>query len=179
MANTMDLPTEGCETRVVAPEVPCATHNACVLNIDNLIYRIAQELTRNQTSRVTAFSVDDKERMDAYWVKLQNLVNHCADSIMDFHWLVEWRLAPMISTLPPVENDTINAALTYLLGADMNLRISQSTRLNDGLLPQDKKDFVDASTKAKELIDLMYETANPTDMPQSSPSQAIVHPTGS
>ncbi len=179
MANTADLPTEGCETRVLAPEVPCATHNVAVLAIDGQIYRIAQELTRNQTSRVTAFSADDKERMDAYWAKLAELINICADTIMDYHWLVEFKLAPMISTLPPVENDVINTALAYLLGADMNLRVSQSTRLNDGLLSQDKKDLVDGVSKAKNLIDSMYVNWNPHDMPQSSPSQEVVLPTGS
>ena len=177
MAHTADLPTEGCETRVLAPEVPCATHNVAVLNIYNQIYRIAQELTRNQTSRVTAFSADDKERMDAYWAKLAELINICGDTIMDYHWLVEWKLAPMISTLPPVENDVINSVLAYLLGADMNLRVSQSTRLNDGLLTQDKNDLVQAVEKSKNLLDTMYANYNPHDMPQSSPSQAVVLPT--
>lgn len=177
MANTADLPTEGCETRVLAPEVPCATHNVAVLNIDAQIYRIAQELTRNQTSRVTAFSADDKERMDAYWLKLTDLINICGDTIMDYHWLVEWKLAPMISTLTPVENDVINSALTYLLGADMNLRVSQSTRLNDGLLSTDKKDLLDGVVKAKSLIDTMYDSYSPHDMPQSSPSRDVVLPT--
>ena len=177
MANTMDLPTEDCTTRVVAPEVPCATHNVAVLNIDNQIYRIAQELTRNQTSRVTAFSADDLQRIDSYYAKLLSLINLCADTLMDYHWLVEWKLAPMISTLPPVENDVINSALAYLLGADMNLRVSQSARLNDGLLVQDKQDLVDAVNKSKSLIDAMATSFNPDDKPQSSPSQDVVHPT--
>ncbi len=179
MANTFDLPTEGCETRVVAPEVPCATHNVSVLSIDNYIYRVAQEMTKNQSSRVTAFSADDISRINDYYAKLDDIINATGDTISDFHWLVQWKLAPMISTLPPVENDAVNAVLSYLLGADMNLRVSQSTRLNDGLLTQDKKDLQDAIAKSKSLFDQLAAQHNPHDMPQSSPSQPVVEPTGS
>ncbi len=176
MAETMDLPTEGCDTKVVAPDVPCATHNVAVVSIDNQIYRIAQELTRNQTSRVTAFSADDKARIDSYYAKLLDLIDLCGDTLMDYHWLVQWQLAPLINTLDAVENDTINSAMAYLLGADMNLRVCQSTRLNDGLLAEDKKDLVDAVNKSKSLIDAMAENYNPHDMPQSAPSRGVVNP---
>ncbi len=179
MANTFDLPSEGCETRLIAPDVPCATHNASVLAIDNYIYRVAQEMTKNQSSRVTSFSSDDIERINSYYAKLSDVIDATGDTISDFHWLVQFALAPLLTTIPPVENDAVNTVLTYLLGADMNLRVSQSTRLNDGLLPQDKKDLVDAIAKSKALFDTLASTHNPHDMPQSSPSQPVVEPTGS
>ena len=179
MANTYDLRTEDCEPGVVAPEIPCETHNVAVKAVDALIYRIAQEMTRNQSSRVTAFSQDDIERIDQYYDKLLALIDAAGGSIADFHYLVVFPLAPMISTLPPVENDVVNSALGYLLGADMNLRISQSSRLNDGLLSQDSKDLVDAINKSRTLLSDIGNAFNPTDMPQSSPSQEVHLPTSS
>ncbi len=177
MANTFDLPTEDCEKVIVAPEVPCATHNMCVQNLDQRIYRIAQELTRQQSARATGMLDFDKARFDQYYTELLNFANAAGQNPQDFHWLILLPLAPMIDNLPPVENETINAAVTYLLGADLNLRVAQSTRLNDGLLPQDLEDFVNAVNKSKQMLDDGFSSNfNPMDMPQSSPSAGIRTP---
>ncbi|MDJ0792468.1 MAG: hypothetical protein QNJ71_11280 [Acidimicrobiia bacterium] len=177
MANTFDLPTEGCETQIVAPNMPCATHNLCVLGLDQRIYRMAQELTKQQSARVTGIMEKDKARFDQYYTELLGFANAAGNNPQDFHYLVEYSLAPMINELPPVENESINAVMGYLLGADLNLRVSQSTRLNDGLLPQDLEDFTDAVNKSKELLDTAFgSTLNPMDMPQSAPSQPVRTP---
>ena len=177
MANVFDLPTENCEKDILAPEVPCATHNMCVANLDQRIYRIAQELTRQQSARVTGMTDADKARFDQYYDELIQFANSAGGNPQDFHWLIQLPLAEMIDVIPPVENETINAAVTYLLGADLNLRVSQSTRLNDGLLPQDLEDFVNAINKSKQMLDEGFASSfNPMDMPQSSPSAPIRTP---
>ena len=177
MANTFDLPTEGCESQIVAPDVPCATHNLCVLGLDQRIYRLAQELNKQQSARITGLMDKDKARYDQYYDELLGFAATAGTDPQDFHWLVQYKLAPLIDELPPVENEAINTVLGYLLGADLNLRISQSTRLNDGLLPQDLEDFNDAVNKSKSLLDTAFGSAlNPMDRPQSSPSQPVRTP---
>lgn len=177
MANTYDLPVENCEDRIIAPEVPCATHNVCVLSIDSYMWRIGQEMVRNVSSRVTAFSDDDIARIASYYDKLVALINATSTTIADFHFLVEFKLSPLLTELPMVENDTVNAVLNYLLGANVNMRISQSARLNDALLDQDRNDLLDAISKSRALFEAMVQNFNPQDMPQSSPSQPVVEPT--
>jgi len=178
MPNTYDLPTDPteCEGTIVAPGLPCATHNIACQIIDSRIFRITQELTKNQSSRVTAFSADDKERIDAYYEDLLRVVDEVAGTIMDFHGLIFWPLADIQAIQVPVENETVNAALSYLLNADYNLRISQSARLNDGLLSSDKTDLVDAVNKSKLMIDQFFTASNPLDQPQSNPRQPVVTP---
>ena len=43
MTSPADLPTEGCESKIVAPDVPCATHNVLVQALDIQLYRMIQE----------------------------------------------------------------------------------------------------------------------------------------
>lgn len=173
-----ELPTEGCEGNViVAPGIPCATNNLCVLGIDERVWRITQEMTKNVSARVTAMSADDKARIDQYYDALSDYTSLAGDTIMDFHYLAEFTLTDLMGIQLPVENEAINAALQYLLGADMNLRMSQSARLNDGLLAQDKNDFLNAVDKSKAMVDSAYSNYNPVDMPQSNPRRAVVNPT--
>ena len=178
MPNTYDLPTnpEECQGQIISPDLPCATHNVCVQAIDNRIFRITQELTKNQSSRVTAFSNDDVTRINSYYDDLLRLVDIAGDSIADFHGLLFWPLSDLQSIQAPVENETVNTALSYLLNTDYNLRISQSARLNDGLLPQDKTDLVDAVNKSKSIIDDFVANSNPLDQPQSSPRENVSKP---
>ena len=172
------LRTEGCSGNIVeAPGIPCETHNLAVLGIDERIWRITQEMTKNVSARVTAMSGDDKERIDSYYAALLNYIDNAGDSILDFHYLGRWTLTDLMGIQLPVENEAINAALQYLLGADMNLRASQSGRLNDGLLAQDKKDLVDAINKSKLMVDEAFANFNPIDAPQSNPRRDVVSPT--
>ena len=181
MPNTYDLPTDpdNCPSGVVSPSMPCATHNVAVTVIDSYIFRITQEMTKNVSARVTGFSADDKTRMDAFYNELLAKIDELGDTIMDFHGLIFWPLSDLASVQVPVENETINGSLSYLLNADYNLRVSQSARLNDGLLATDKKDLVDAIEKSKLLVDNFYERSNPLDMPQSNPRAPVVTPSGS
>lgn len=180
MPNTYDLPTDPseCEGGIVSPGLPCATHNVGIQIIDAQVYRISQEMTKNQSSRVTAFSPDDKERIDSFYDDLLAIIERVGNSISDFHGLIFWPLTDIVSVQMPVENEHVNAALAYLLNADFNMRISQSARLNDGLLASDKQDLVDAVNKSKTMVDEFYTTFNPMDMPQSNPRQPVVSPTG-
>lgn len=178
MPNTYDLPTDpnDCEGGIISPGLPCATHNVGVQIVDAQIFRITQELTKNQSSRVTAFSPDDKERIDSYYAELFQVIDRVGDSIMDFHGLIFWPLTDIRDVQASVENETVNAALAYLLNADFNLRISQSARLNDGFLESDKKDLVEAVVKSKTMIDQFVVSSNPMDMPQSNPRRSVVQP---
>ncbi len=177
MANTYDLPTEGCETKVVAPEVPCATHNLCVWNVDSRISRITQELTRNVSSRIVGFTQDDKDRIDSYYDELLRFINTSTANILDLHYLAEFKLVDFQLIAVTVENETVNSALAYLLGADINLRVSESTRMNDSLRDSDKTDLVDAINKSRAIIETFFQNDNPMDMPQSNPSAPVVDPT--
>ena len=107
---------------------------------------------------------------------LLRVIDEVAGTIMDFHGLIFWPLADIQAIQVPVENETVNAALSYLLNADYNLRISQSARLNDGLLSSDKTDLVDAVNKSKLMIDQFFTASNPLDQPQSNPRQPVVTP---
>ena len=172
------LKTEGCTGNAVeAPGIPCETHNLCVLGIDERIWRITQEMTKNVSGRVTAMSPMDKERIDSYYVALLAYINTAGDDMQDFHYLARFSLTDLMAIQMPVENEAINAALQYLLAADMNLRASQSGRLNDGLLETEKQDLINAINKSKTLIDDAYQNNNPMDMPQSNPRRDIVTPT--
>ncbi len=173
-----ELPTEGCEGhQIVAPGVPCATNNLCVLGIDERIWRITQELTKNVSARVTAFSADDKERIDSYYASLLSFADNAGSDFLDLHYLAEFTLTDIVGAQVPVENEAINAAVQYLLGADINLRISQSSRINDGILPTDLDDFKTAVEKSKRMVDNAYDNFNPMDMPQSNPRRQVVNPT--
>jgi len=173
-----ELKTTGCEGNTIeAPGVPCETHNLCVLGIDERVWRITQEMTKNVSARVTAMSSDDKDRIDSYYDALLTYCDLAGDSMMDFAYLARFSLTDLMGIQLPVENEAINAALQYLLGADMNLRASQSGRLNDGLLAQDKNDFVNAVLKSKAMVDSAYANFNPIDMPQSNPRRDVVTPT--
>lgn len=173
------LKTEGCVGNTIeAPGVPCETHNLCVLGVDERIWRITQELVKNVSARVTAMSPMDKERIDSYYVALQSYIELAANDMQDFHYLARFTLTDLLGIQQPVENESINAALQYLLAADMNLRTSPSGRLNDGLLEPDRLDLVNAVNKSKAMVDKAYTDHNPTDMPQSNPRRDIINPTG-
>ena len=178
MANTYSLPTDPaeCEGAIVAPGMPCATFNVGIMGIDSRIFRMTQEMTKNISSRVTGFSEDDKQRIDSYYEELVTFVGLVGNSISDFHGLIQWPLSDIREVQTPVENETVNAALSYLWGADYNLRISQSARLNDGILETDQKDLLDAIAKSKALIDAFYTSYNPMDLPQSAPRANVVQP---
>ncbi len=173
-----ELPTEGCEgNAIIAPGVPCATHNLCVLGIDQRVYRLTREMTQSVSSRVSGMSTDDKERIDAYFAELIDYTNLAGATLMDFHFLAEFSLTDLIGIQMPTDNDGINACAQYLLGADINLRQSASSRLNDGLLATDLNDFMTAVDKAKMLLDNIYANFNPMDYPQTNPSEVVATPT--
>ena len=173
-----ELPTEGCEgNAIVAPGVPCATHNLCVLGVDQRIYRMTIEMTQSVSGRVSGMSADDKQRIDSYYAELIDYANNAGATLMDFHYLADMALTDLISIQLPTDNDGINTACQYLLGADINLRVSASSRLNDGILATDLKDFTDAVNKSKDLLDHIYNNYNPMDYPQSNPSQPVATPT--
>ena len=173
-----ELPTEGCQgNSVLSPGVPCATYNVCVLGIDERIWRITQELRKNVSARVTAMSENDKKRIDSYYEMLIAYTELAAENMQDFHYQIEFALTDILAIQGPVENEAINSALQYLWGADVNLRQSQSARLNDGLLPQDKEDFLNAVKKSQSMVNNAFDNFNPLDMPQSNPRRAVVAPT--
>jgi len=172
------LKTEGCSgVSIDAPGIPCETHNLCVLGIDERIWRITQEMTKNVSGRVTAMSAMDNDRIDSYYAALLDYIERAGENMQDFHYLARFTLTDLMGIQMPVENEAINAALQYLMAADMNLRASQSGRLNDGLLSPEKDDLVNAVNKSKSMIDAAYSDHNPMDMPQSNPRRDIVTPT--
>ena len=161
--NKYDLPTDPAECRdaVLAPQIPCATHNVGVRAIDSQIYRICQELTKNQSSRLTAFTPDDIERINRYYDNLVRVVDQVSASIADYHFLLMYSLTDLASVVWDVENETVNNALSYLVSADYNMRLSQSARLNDGMISTDKQDLLDAIAKSKTFIDSFTAESNP------------------
>lgn len=180
MPNTYTLPTDPseCAGGIVSPDAPCATFNVAVQIIDSKIYRITQELTKNVSSRVTAFSADDVERISSYYDELLRVIGEVGGSISDVHGLIQWPLASLTEIQVPVENEAANAALAYLWTGDYNLRVSQSSRINDGLLATDKKDLEDLVNKSRQQIDGFVASSNPMDMPQSNPRQPVISPAG-
>ena len=121
MPNTWDLPTEGCENTMVAPGVPCATHNLCILGIDQRMNRIIQELTRSVSGRVTAMSPDDKGRLDQYYANLMTFITLTGSTFTDFHFLAQFKLTDLLSEAIRTENEAINSSLQYLVGANINM----------------------------------------------------------
>jgi len=178
MANTFDLPVTGCETSIVAPDVPCATHNLLIQNLDVQIYRTIEELIRAQSGRVTGMRATDHARYMSYFAKIKDNVNRYGnDEGIDSHYLVILKLTDINLMVEKTENDDVNLAVSYLLSAAITLRISQSTRLNDGMKIHDKEDFLEAIDKAEAVIDNSFQVANPMDMPQSSPRTDVINPT--
>ena len=175
--NTLPTTPENCGQVIVAPDVPCATFNVGVQIIDNRIYRITQELGRNVSSRVTAFTANDLERIEAYFVDLVDVIENIGASISDFHGLIQWPLTNLAAVQLPVENEAVNSCLSYLLAADFNLRISASARINDGLIEHDKTDLLDAIAKAQSMINRFATVSNPLDQPQSNPREPVATPT--
>jgi hypothetical protein len=161
----------------VHPEVPSCTHNVLVQSVDRRMHRIITELQRQVSGRVTALTADDKERIDQMYAWLLNHIEVGTASIMDFHYLTTFQLVPYEMHQPVVENSAVNSAVNYLVGANANIRISQSTRINDGMIDVDKKDLVDAINKSKTILDEEFALFNPLDLPQSSPSAAVATPT--
>lgn len=180
MAAILDLPTEGCESAIIAPDVPCATHNVLVQALDTIIARVVQELIKAQSGRVTAMKPTDYERYMSYFKKIKDITNaYGSNEGIDSHYLIQLKLQPLDILVQRTENDDINLAVNYLLSADITLRISQSSRLNDGMISHDKQDFLEAIKKAETVIDNAFQVGNPMDMPQSSPSTDVVIPSGS
>jgi len=161
---------------VVAPEVPTNTHNLSVRNIDLALFRVTQEMTMMVSARATAITEDDKGKIDSYFAWLNNLVTTTTASVSDFHYNAVMPLSDIDSVVVQIENPAIQASVNQLLGANVNLRISQSNRLNDSLTPKDKDDLVHALAKAETYIDDFFTVDNPLDMNQSSPYAAVVAP---
>ena len=179
MASTTDLPTEGCESKIVAPDVPCATHNVLIQALDIQIYRMIQELTKSQSGRVTAMKPTDHARFMKYFEKIIDMVNAFGnDEGIDSHYLVELKLTDLNILVQRVENDEVNLAASYLLSAAITLRISQSSRLNDGMIAPDREDFLEALKKAQAVLDNSFQNFNPQDMPQSTPRDPVAIPSG-
>lgn len=177
MANTYDLPTEGCQSAILAPDVPCATHNICVQAIDMMIYRTVQELTKSVSGRVTGLTQKDMDRIDTYYNRIIEYVDLVSQDMVDYKYLIQLKLTDIQVYAIQVENEAVNAAVQYLLASDIQIRICQSTRLNDGLLEPDKEDLLEGINKSKSVIDLYFGSNNPLDMPQSTPSKEVVLPT--
>lgn len=178
MSNTYSLPTDpaDCAGGVVAPGIPCASHNLAVQIIDSKIYRMTQELTQCVSSRVTAIGADDKARIDAAFDDLYRVIDIAADTVTDSHGLLNWTLTDLEAVQMPVENEAINSATSYMMLGDYGLRISQSARINDGILADDKADLVGAMQKAQNGINDFFDNSNPMDMPQSSPRKPVSVP---
>lgn len=178
MANITNLPTEDCNTAIVAPDVPCATHNVLVQALDTLIYRTIEELIKAQSGRVTAMKPADHVRYMSYFSKIADTVNRYGNNEgIDSHYLVNLKLTDLELLVQRTENDDINLAASYLTSAAITLRISQSSRLNDGMISHDAEDFLEAIKKAEAVIDNAFKVNNPMDMPQSSPGTDVVIPT--
>ena len=161
---------------VISPVVPDKTSNGTVREIDEQIYRVAQEMTMMVSSRMTAITEDDKEKIDAYFVWLNRKLKTATTSITDFHFLAEMPLLNMTNITVGIENPAIQSAVQHLLLADVNLRTSQSNRLNDGLMPADKDDLSAAYAKAETYIVDFMGSDNPLDMSHSSPHEPVVVP---
>ena len=164
------------------PTPPTDTLNLGVQSIDARMFRIIHELTKNVSARVTAIDAPDKGRMDAYYGELLATIDNVGvagteSCTTDFHYLYRIPLTDIDAPILPVENEAINSAVMYLYGANINLRISQSTRRNDCLEQTDYDDLVAAVNKSKSWLDLFFADHTPLDMPQSHPQRDIVEPT--
>lgn len=167
MANSSQLPTEGCETKILAPETPCATRNLCVQQIDARIYRMVQELVAQTSGRVTGFTADDKTRIDQFYSNLLRFIEDVGNTVSDWKFFIEYKLEDIADVVINVQNETINSAVMYLVAADINLRSSQSTNINDGLLPTEKTDLVDAVNKSQTIVNSFFAENPYIDAPNS------------
>jgi hypothetical protein len=170
------LPAWGQGTTVVAPTVPTNTANLAIKNIDMALYRMTIEMTRMVSSRAAAISPDDKERIDSLFDWVNNTIQTSTATISDWHFLVSTPLTDFTAVIAPVENPALMNAINQLLGCDVNMRISASSRINDGMLAQDKQDLVDGIAKAQSYINSFYTEDNPLGLMQVMPRIPVVEP---
>ena len=160
---------------IIAPEVPTNTHNLSVKYIDQVMFRIANEMVRSVSARATAISVDDAGKYTSYFKYLREVIETTSAEVTDFHYYAVMPLEDFTQILAVVENPAVNASVNQLVGSDVNLRISQSNRINDGLLPKDKEDLIAAILKAEKYL-VAFQQSNPLDMNHSSPYRDVVEP---
>jgi len=161
---------------IIAPEVPCVVANADVDSLDEQIFRLMAELTRSESGRVSAIGDQDYGRIMSYFDRLAVKANEYAHFKGDGKVLIMWPLMDLSQSLVMTENSALNEANKALLQADYSLRVSESARMNDGLLSHDHADFMDLIAKARRQVESFYTGSNPTDYPQSSPRTEIVEP---
>jgi len=161
---------------IVAPEVPVSSNNIDVRIIDDSIYRTILELNAMVSARVAAVSPDDLERIKAHFAWMSNVVATATSSISDTHFLASVPLSDIESTVVPLENGAIQACVGHLLAADVNLRVSQSSRINSSLLDTDRADLLDVYAKALRYVTDFAASDNPLDRNRMSPRVQIVLP---
>jgi len=161
---------------IVAPTVPTNTANIAVRNIDIAMHRMMIEMTRIVSARATAFSDDDIAKIGKMYAWLENTIDTASASISDFHYWAEMPLTDIRATVIPTENPAIENAVLQMMGANVNLRISQSNRLNDGLTPADLTDLKEAIAKSKTYVDTFVASDNPLDLSHSNPYVPVVEP---
>jgi len=173
---TLLFPLSTFAQTIVAPTVPTNTANIAVRNIDIAMHRMMIEMTRIVSARATAFSADDVTKISKMYAWLDNTIDTASASISDFHYWAEMPLTNIAEAVIPTENTAIENAVLQLMGANVNMRISQSNRLNDGLTPADLADLKDAIAKSKTYVDNFVATDNPLDLSHSNPYVPVVEP---
>lgn len=172
------LPTDPaeCEALSIHPEIPCATNNTSIKNTDALIFRALHEMQRLDSARVQAFGEQDLARINAYYDNILTTFSVLADNQTDSKCLIPYPLPDLLVTFTEVENAVINAGIRYLIMADYGLRVSESGRLNDRILPHDRDDFVLAIEKGRTVMAAFVQNDNPLESPHSTPSRGVVLP---
>lgn len=150
------------------------TYNLDVHSLSRRLNRMVGELIKSQSSGISQTMPFDLIRVKTYVSSLRSYSGHVvADPLLDLPETSPDPITlPVPTPIPSMENDSVWDLCNLFDTARAELENSQSSRLSTNLVSYDYQRLLAVLSKAESLIGYI-ETAEPMDLPESMPRDAM------
>jgi hypothetical protein len=160
------------------PQTPKSTYNTDVWSIVRRLNRVIVEVTKSQSSSVSATLPFDVARVKSYTASIKAFVDWVvAQPLLDLPETGPQEMPlPASPVIPDMENESAHDIVNLLEIARDEVANSQSARLSTNLLKFDYDRLVAILEKINKFVDTYIGVAEPLDLPESSPMFAVTGP---
>ncbi|MFH2047751.1 MAG: hypothetical protein ABIK92_21710 [Pseudomonadota bacterium] len=158
------------------PESETVCYNMNICGIVNRLNRYITEQLYSQSANTNNFNSHDVERCKQYLTNLTSYVDWVVGQpIQDLPKTTPqpYVLAPMVEVFQ-VSNEMITDVVNYMSTLRDEVVLSQSSRQSTGIQAQDENRIRSMIKAMEDFLSGYVESANPVDMPESSPAEPMV-----
>lgn len=159
----------------MAAQTPKTTYNTDVWSLVRRVNRFITEVVKSQSSGISQTMPFDVARVLSYTAAIRSFVAWVvAQPLLDLPETGPQEMPlPDSPVIPPMENESAFDICMLLEIARDELANSQSARMATNLIKYDHDRLLAIVTKLENFVQTYIGVAEPLDLPESSPMQAV------